>query len=55
MKNLKFDELTAQQLENISGGLYPITERILNAIGALAAEMNNKMHEDPYWWTAFSH
>ena len=50
MKNLNYCEL-----ENVYGGLYPLTRRILDFFGQVAGEMNNKMHEDTYWWKSFAH
>ena len=55
MKTSEFMELNAQELEEVNGGIYPLTQRILEVLGAIAGEMNNKTHEDPYWWKSFAH
>ena len=48
-------ELTINELQEISGGLYPLTDLILTIIGAAAGNLNNSVHENPHWWGAFAH
>ena len=58
MENLNLlmvEELSIEEAITIEGGIYHVTEAILNGIGIVIQELNNSINEDQYWYRSFTH
>lgn len=54
LKDSRFTILDEIETSKVNGGLYPISRWIVESIGALAAEMEENIKNNDYWYRSFS-